>query len=153
MSRTANDFRTSGGFLPVFEDVNPAPTVHDVESPEDKGPWTPAHDEKLRQALAIYVQMKNEEAIPWPLIATKANFGHNSGSCKKRWNEVLKLNQTKWHNVKAVQFGGKGSSIVGFTGQYKTVRRPSEPRATATAALATAAALATTAAFCPQPAR
>lgn len=50
--------------------------------------WTPSEDKKLRVLVEMY---RNEAEIPWQKIALKANMGHNSGSCKKRFLELPKL--------------------------------------------------------------
>ena len=54
-------------------------------------------------------------------IATRCNFGHNSGSCKARWALLSQqMSQEKYHGVKSVQFGAKGGEIVGKVGRFYT---------------------------------
>ena len=120
MSKTANDYKTGGGFLPVFDDAEPAPKYGYAGAPQDDKPWSKEDDLKLKKILAdrSYTLIPDDEK-PWPLIATLCDFGHNSGSCKARW-AVLQTQKTKYDKVKSVQFGAKGSSIVGKVGQFNT---------------------------------
>ena len=118
MSRTANDYKMSGGFLPSFDMAQAGPRVAYAGTPEDDKPWTKDDDLLLKKALAEYVVMSDDEK-PWPVIATKCNFGHNSGSCKARW-KVLSMQKGKYHDVKAVQFEAMGGPIIGKVGQFKT---------------------------------
>lgn len=120
MSRTANDFKMSGGFLPNFDMAAPAQQIAYAGEPEDQAPWTKADDLALKKCLNDY-SVHTDDEKPWPVIATKCNFGHNSGSCKARW-AILKMEQAqhKYNGVKAVQFGAKGGPIVGQVGQFKT---------------------------------
>jgi hypothetical protein len=118
MSRTANDFKMSGGFLPNFDMADKAPKVGYADIVEDTGPWTKEDDATLKKVVRDYL-IDDDETKPWPVIATKCNFGHNSGSCKKRWI-LLSQKKDKYHNVKGVQFGAKGGPIIGKVGQFKT---------------------------------
>ena len=63
----------------------------------------------------------SDEEKPWTAIATRCNFGHNSGSCKARWALLSQqMSQEKYHGVKSVQFGAKGGEIVGKVGRFYT---------------------------------
>ena len=57
----------------------------------NRRPWTAADDQKLRVLVEKYT-VGNE--TPWQQIALKGNFGHNSGSCQKRFAELPKLQYT-----------------------------------------------------------
>ena len=118
MSRTANDYKMSGGFLPDFDFADAAPKYHVARTPEDDGPWTKEDDLKLKKVITGFQLMPDDEK-PWPLIATKCNFGHNSGSCKARW-KIISLQKDKYADCKSVSFGGKGGAITGYVGQFKT---------------------------------
>lgn len=118
MSRTANDYKTSGGFLPDFDMAEPAKKVAYAGTPEDAAAWTKEDDLKLKKALAEYAVLPDDEK-PWPVIATKCNFGHNSGSCKARW-KILQTQVGKYDKVKSVQFGAKGGAITGKVGTFNT---------------------------------
>ena len=119
MSRTANDYKMSGGFLPDFDEHEPAPKYQTARTPEDAAPWTKADDQLLKKVIKDYLIMPDDEK-PWPVIATKCNFGHNSGSCKARW-AVISKQKDKYADVKAVQFGAKGGAISGKVGAYTTI--------------------------------
>ena len=120
-SRTANDFKFVGGFLPVFDDAEAAPLEPHCEAPFDDHPWTKADDVRLKKELAGFKTVPDKQK-PWPLIATKCDFGHNSGSCRDRW-VFLQEQQTqdKYHNVKAISFGANGGPITGKVGKYTTI--------------------------------
>jgi len=68
------------------EPALPAPDKPSVADPEDKKPWDAKDDNVLRNLVVKYRVGSDEP--PWQIIAMKANFGHNSGSCKKRWEEL-----------------------------------------------------------------
>ena len=118
MSRTANDFKTFGTFLPNFDMADPAPTVATVQAPEDDHPWTKEEDQQLKKVIARFLLLPDDEK-PWPMIAIKCNAGHNSGSCKARWI-MLSKQTAKYDNVKSIQFGAKGGPIVGKVGMFNT---------------------------------
>ena len=52
MSRTANDFKMSGGFLPNFDMADKAPKVGYADIVEDTGPWTKEDDATLKKVVA-----------------------------------------------------------------------------------------------------
>ena len=54
--------------------------------PPAQRPWSVAHDDALRKEVAKFAY--DPTRIPWALVATRLNFGHNSGSCAKRWEEL-----------------------------------------------------------------
>ena len=62
------------------------------------GPWTAAHDQKLRVLVEKY---KVGGQVNWQTVALKANFGHNSGSCQKRFDQLPKL---KWQDANVFIF-------------------------------------------------
>ena len=117
MSRTANDYKMSGGFLPDFDMADPAPKIATARAPEDTAKWTKEDDLALKKALVPFMLSPDDEK-PWPLIATKCNFGHNSGSCKARW-AIISKQKGKYQDCKSVQFGAQGGPIVGKVGQFK----------------------------------
>lgn len=117
MSRTANDYKLSGGFLPDFDFADAAPKIQTAREPEDDAPWTKEDDMKLKKVIVEYAIMPHDEK-PWPVIATKCNFGHNSGSCKARY-AILSQQKGKYDACKSVSFGSKGGPIIGKVGQYK----------------------------------
>ena len=49
MSRTANDYKMSGGFLPDFDMAEPAPKYQTARPAEDDAPWTKEDDLKLKK--------------------------------------------------------------------------------------------------------
>ena len=51
-------------------------------------PWTTADDKLLRMLVAKH-STRND--VPWGTISLKGNFGHNSGSCKKRYEQLPSL--------------------------------------------------------------
>ena len=55
---------------------------------------------------------RNAPEIPWQRIALQANMGHNSGSCKKRFEELPKL---KYKECSIFTFTGKqgGGEVIG----------------------------------------
>ena len=65
-----------------------APDHVKVWPPEDERPWTTADDKLLRMLVAKH-STRND--VPWGTISLKGNFGHNSGSCKKRYEQLLSL--------------------------------------------------------------
>ena len=121
MTKT-NDYKTKGGFYPIEDDAKPAPTTQIARAPEDDRPWTKADDDKLKRALGErQFEAMSDEQKPWTVIATRCNFGHNSGSCKARWAVLSKeIAKGKYHGVKSVQFGAKGKGIVGSVGRFST---------------------------------
>jgi hypothetical protein len=120
MAKTANDYKMSGGFLPDFDMAEPAPKFQTARTAEDSKAWTKEEETALKKAITDFLLMPDDEK-PWPLIATKCNFGHNSGSCKARW-AILSSQKAaaKYDKVKSVQFGAKGAGITGRVGQFKT---------------------------------
>ena len=88
-----------------------------------RSPWSDSDDLRLRKFMAPFV---NDEFPPWPLIATRCNFGHNSGSCEKRWKEIQVTKNTKWDAGKRFEFGGAkaGGEVTGFKGSFSTVYKP-----------------------------
>ena len=120
MSRTANDYKMSGGFLPDFDFADPAPKNGYAGAIEDAKPWTKEDDLALKKVIADpgYTLLPDDQK-PWPVIATKCNFGHNSGSCKARW-AIISQQKDKYSGTKSIQFGAKGGAITGFVGQFKT---------------------------------
>lgn len=110
----------SGGFLPDFDMAEPAKSVHEARPAVDDHPWTTKDDVALKKAMVEFKILPDEQK-PWPLIATKAKFGHNSGSCKARWAILSKqTSEQKYHNVKSISFGAKGGAIVGKVGMFNT---------------------------------
>jgi len=71
-----------------LDKAKPAPIVQEVWAPEDANPWTAADDQKLRVLVQKYT-VGGE--VNWMTVALKANFGHNSGSCQKRFEQLPKL--------------------------------------------------------------
>ena len=72
----------------------PCPTSHLLltlfpgRTSVSRQPWTADDDQKLR----VLVQRHTIGLeTPWQTIALKGNFGHNSGSCQKRFAELPKL--------------------------------------------------------------
>jgi len=90
MSRTANDYKLSGGFLPDFDMANPAPETPPVNPPEDETKWSAEDDTQLRRIVEMYRHYPMDQ-MPWQTIALKCAFGHNSGSCKARFESLPKL--------------------------------------------------------------
>ena len=106
-SQMTNEYKYRGVNTPIENAAEPAPTTQTVRAPEDDKPWTKADDAKLIHILAERpFEMLSDENKPWTVIATKCNFGHNSGSCKARW-KILAQEKDKYASVKSVQFGGK----------------------------------------------
>ena len=87
--------------------------------PSRSGPWTDADDVRLRKFMAPFV---HDEHPPWPLISTRCNFGHNSGSCEKRWAEIPTTKTSKWDAGKRFEFKGAtgGGEVIGYKGQFST---------------------------------
>ena len=104
MSRTANDAATSGVFLPNLDVADKAPSKQPVWAPEDDHPWTAEEDKQLRVIVETYRHYPIED-MPWQLVALKANFGHNSGSCKARY---LSLPALKWADCSHFHFAPGG---------------------------------------------
>ena len=65
---------------------------------EDKAAWTSEDDKKLRTLVE-----KHGTNGKWAMIAIEADFGHNSESCKLRWNTFANPK----NNV--FTFGGAGA--------------------------------------------
>ena len=82
-------------------------------------PWTAADDNRLRKFVAPFV---NDPNPPWPLIASRCNFGHNSGSCAKRYAELTSKHTSKWEAGKRFEFKGStaGGEVIGYKGQFST---------------------------------
>ena len=69
------------------------------------GPWTAQHDDLLRKECANYTYDMTRP-FPWPVIARRlARLGHNSTSCKNRW-EAIKDIKTIWTEGETFQFAG-----------------------------------------------
>ena len=87
------------------------------------GPWTDSDDVRLRKFMAPFV---HDEHPPWPLISTRCNFGHNSGSCEKRWAEITTTKTSKWDAGKRFEFKGAtgGGEVIGYKGQFSTPYSP-----------------------------
>jgi hypothetical protein len=64
-------------------------------------PWKPEEDKLLRKLVEEY---RFHAETPWSKIALTANFGHNSGSCKARYESLPKL---KWADASVFEFAGK----------------------------------------------
>ena len=120
MTKT-NDYKTKGGFYPIEDDAKPAPTTQIARAPEDDRPWTKADDDKLTRALGErQFEAMSDEQKPWTVIATRCNFGHNSGSCKARW-QIISQQKDKYADCKSIQFGAKGGAISAKVGMYSEV--------------------------------
>ena len=61
-------------------------------------PWTADDDQKLRVLVQRYTIGLE---TPWQMIALKGNFGHNSGSCQKRF---AALPQLQYQNMNVFVF-------------------------------------------------
>jgi hypothetical protein len=94
--------------LPIHHDTKPPPTAESFAPAVDRSarslhchtcccfqkltfdvrhrarskPWTKEDDEVLRKLVVEF--QKTDKFPPWGLIASRAKFGHNSGSCEKR---------------------------------------------------------------------
>lgn len=121
------------GPMEVFPPADPAPTSAMIWPPEDecavpreprprpppvrprsharapggRHPWTADEEKKLR-ALVVKFQIGNTP-IPWQRIALHANFGHNSGSCQKRFGELKPL---MWQDCDKFYFPGSGGEVI-----------------------------------------
>lgn len=93
----------------LVEPALPAPDKPSVADPEDKKSWDAKDDNVLRNLVVKY-RVGTEEP-PWQIIAMKANFGHNSGSCKKRFAELPPVQN---ENADVFVFKGKngGGEVV-----------------------------------------
>ena len=81
-------------------------------------PWSAADDNRLRKFAAPFANVPNP---PWPVIAMRCNFGHNSGSCAKRWLELTRT-ESKWEAGRRFEFKGAngGGEVIGYKGQFST---------------------------------
>ena len=65
--------------------------------------WSAADDKLLRQMVGKY-RIGNTEP-DWGTIALKCNFGHNSGSCKARFESLPAL---RYEGLDQLYFPGNG---------------------------------------------
>ena len=72
-------------------------------------PWTDEHDAALRKAVLRY-DYDPSRPKPWTVIATRLNFGHNSGSCAKRWDEIRLVGASVWEEGDRFVFSGCGAA-------------------------------------------
>ena len=84
--------------------LDASPFLLSCTVPACRHAWTPDEDKKLR---ALVEKFKGRGDIPWMQIALQANFGHNSGSCKKRFEELPPL---KWADSNVFLFKGKAGN-------------------------------------------
>ncbi len=69
--------------------------------------WSAADDKLLRQMVGKY-RIGNTEP-DWGTIALKCNFGHNSGSCKARFESLPAL---KYEGLDQLYFPGNGKPAI-----------------------------------------
>ena len=91
----------------------PAPDANILHPPEDSRPWTREDDSILRVECEKFAHLA---PLPWRQIAmacdraAKGKYGHNDGSCKKRFEEIGPLKTDK-ADVFCFQPGGAMTSF------------------------------------------
>ena len=108
MSRTANDYKMSGGFLPVFDEAA-KPNLYPLWAPEDDHPWTAEDETKLKRVVEQYHHLPAEQ-LNWVTISLKCAFGHNSGSCKAKFESLPKHKYADMDRFSFTPGGGVAAS-------------------------------------------
>lgn len=72
-------------------------------------PWTPSEEKKLRQLVEAN---KGYDPIPWQHIAISADMGHNSGSCKAKFESLANLLWPGENNLTFTGAAGGGKVVL-----------------------------------------